>query len=222
MTHVDMSENSAVPLKPWEVWFKAVAYPNEIVYRGIVNDPGASLGKAALWLAGASFISSLLGSLRPAGASYFSQFSGLSLPESGGFLGALGAAIASAAFSLVMAFVVVGLIHLFARAMGGTGSFTQLFYGTAAFTAPLSLLSAMMQLVPSVGNCLIVPLAVYGAVLLVVANRAAHGYDTAKAAIASLAPLMLVVVLFGCLLAFGAVIFGEVFNEFLGRFLQVP
>ena len=54
------SSNQYSPLTPVETWIKALTQPREEAYLAIVNDPGASLGKAAVWLAISGFVGGLI------------------------------------------------------------------------------------------------------------------------------------------------------------------
>ena len=53
-------EESYQTMTAFETWIKALTSPNLATYKAIVNDPGASLGKAVLWLLLASLISGIL------------------------------------------------------------------------------------------------------------------------------------------------------------------
>ena len=71
------SPNAYPALSPIETWTKALTQPNQTAYRAIVNDPGASFGKAILWLLLFGFVGGLLTGIIHAitGTSYLDQFS---------------------------------------------------------------------------------------------------------------------------------------------------
>jgi hypothetical protein len=96
--------------------------------------------------------------------------------------------------------------------LGGTGSFEKLFYGYAAYAAPMLLVTGLVGAIPFVNFCLSPLLGIYGIVLAVIANKAAHGYDTGKAVIAVLAP-GLVIFLLCCCVFF---VFGAALSAILG------
>jgi hypothetical protein len=104
--------------------------------------------------------------------------------------------------------------------LGGTGTFEKLFYGFAAYGAPLGLVTSALGAIPFLG-CLAFPLGIYGIVLNVIANQAANEYDTGKAVISSLAPALVIFLLCCCIIvAFGAILapvmgdaFGNIINS---------
>ena len=218
--------NAYPPMSPAETWIKALTKPNDRAYREIVNDSGASLGKAILWLAGFGFLGGLFSGIGRSlfGTSVMDQFTQftelagtdfpipMSVPTGGsGFLSVVGGSFFGAAGGVIGALIIVGLVHLVSRALGGTGSFEKLFYGTAAYSAPLGLVTSVIGTIPIV-NCLGLPLGIYGIVLAVLANKAAHEYDTGKAVIATLAPLLVIFLLCCCVTA----IFGTALSALLG------
>jgi hypothetical protein len=88
-----------------------------------------------------------------------------------------------AALAVVFLIISVGLQHLVARAIGGKGIFDDLVYASAAFAAPLSLISAALGMVPLLG-CFSIFLGLYALGLSVIAIKAVHRLDTGRAIIA--------------------------------------
>lgn len=210
--------NSSSPI---QVWIQALTKPNRTSYEGIVNDPGASLGKGILWLAIAGFlggfISGIFGLIFKGGM--FSQISqtfgdyGYAFERtSSGFLSVIGSTFGGMVGGVIGALILTGIVQLVARAMGGTGSFDQLFYGYAAFQAPLGLVTSVLGSIPFIG-CISPLLGIYGLVLMVIATQAAHQLDTGKAAIASLAPVIIVFILCCCVVAIIGSITGAIFSS---------
>lgn len=195
--------SSGEPEKPfYQIWIDAVTKPNVENYRQIVNDPKASLGTALLWLAGVGFlgslISGLMGMIFGSSAAYM-QYLGSDYAAPATFFGVIGGAFASIFFTPIGALIGVGLIQLVAKALGGTGDFEKFFYAFAAYWVPISLVNAVIGSIPVVG-CLSVFVGIYGLVLMVFANEAAHEYETWKAVVSSIAvPLLLLIVLFACI-----------------------
>lgn len=198
------------PSNPLQIWIKALTQPRTETYTQIVKDPGASTGKAVLWLAGAGLLGGLFTGIargvfnvRMLGPqlNQFSDFGDIGfLGAAGGFMAVIWGVLVGVVGSLIGAFILTGIVQLAARALGGTGSFEQLFYGYAAFQAPLGLVTAVLGVIPII-NCLSIPLGIYGLVLMVIANQAVHEYDTGKAIISSLAPLLILLLICACIFA---------------------
>jgi len=231
MTEELSTPNAYPAMNPVETWIKALTQPREDAYRSIVNDPGASIGKAVLWLAGFGFVGGLLSGIGAAifGSSafqqidqIFSQYGGMSfdMPATrGGFMAIVSNSFGGLFGAVIGGLILVGLVQLVSRMLGGTGSFEKLFYGYAAYAAPMLLVTGLIGSIPFVNFCLSPLLGIYGIVLAVMANKATHGYDTGKAVIAVLAPAFIFFLLCCCVIfgfsALLAPIFGETFNNFM-------
>ena len=227
------SPNQYSPLSATDTWIKALTQPNEGAYREIVNDPGASIGKAVLWLLIFGFVGGLLAGIIHAitGTSFLNQVSELTqygdIPfdwparTGGAFMRIVGSAFSGLVGGVIGALIYAALVMLVARAMGGTGTFEKLFYGFAAFGAPLGMVTSVIGAIPFIG-CLGLPLGIYGLVLNVIANKAANEFDTGKAVISSLAPGLLIGLFCCCVVvaislvggALFAPIFGDIVNNF--------
>ena len=106
-----------------------------------------------------------------------------------------------------------GLIHFIAGALGGSGSFRQLLYVFAVISAPFSIVSALLGLIPFV-NCLTIPLALYVVVLNILAIKVVHRISWG-AAMGTIIVLLFVFVLF-------AVVIGLALWNPLQEFLNSP
>lgn len=206
------SPNQSSPLSPVQTWIKALTQPNVNAYREIVNDPGASIGKAALWLAVAGLIGGLFSGLVNwiFGTSFLGQFSNFGdfdIPTVGrNFFSVITGAFGGIFFALLGAFIFTAIVQVVAKMLGGTGTFDKLFYGFAASQAPISLVTGILGAIPFVG-CLTFPIAIYALVLNVIANQAVHEYDTGKAVISSLTPVLIFAFFCCCaIILFGSVI----------------
>jgi hypothetical protein len=229
MTEKSPSPNTYPTMSLVQTWTKALTKPNEEAYLEIVNDPGASLGKALLWLTGTAFVGGLFSGIISwlFGSNAFNQFDqyfDLDIPfQSGNFLSVITTPFFSVIGILIGTFIATGLVQLVAKMLGGTGTFQKLFYGFTAYQAPLRLVILVLSAIPFL-NCLIFPLGIYGFVLNVIANKATHQYDTGKAIISSLAPGLLVFLFCCCMVALititGSAILGptveNVFNNIQG------
>ena len=235
------SPNAYKALSPVETWIKALTQPNQASYREIVNDPGASIGKAILWLALFGFVGGLFTGIIHAitGSSFMDQISQftsgygdipLNIPvrTGGGFMTIVSSAFGGLFGGIIGALIYAALVQVVAKMLGGTGTFEKLFYGFTAYGAPLGMVTSVLGAIPVVG-CLSFLLGIYGIVLNVVANQAANEYDTGKAVISSLAPALLIFLLCCCVIAVfviagGAIlgpVVGDVFNN-ISTTLSVP
>ena len=210
-----MTENSPSPstyptMSLVQTWTKALTKPNEEAYLEIINDPGASLGKALLWLVGTAFIGGLFNGIITwlFGNTTFNQidrYFDMEIPfRSANFLSVITTPFFSVIGILIGTFIATGLVQLIAKMLGGTGTFEQLFYSFTAYQAPMRLVIVVLSAIPFV-SCLILPLGIYGFVLNVIANKATHQYDTGKAVISSLAPGLLIFLFCCCIVAIVAI-----------------
>lgn len=218
-------EEGTTPSNPLQIWIKALTQPNTDTYTQIVRDPGASMGKALLWLAGAGFLGGLINGIlswifdfRILGPRFnqFTEFGDFQfMRAAGGFMAVIAGMFGGLIGTLIAALLITGIVQLVARALGGTGSFEDLFYGYAAFQAPLGFITGILSIIPFV-NCLTLPLAVYGFVLMVIANKAVHQYDTGKAVISSLTPFLILFALLCCIFVLGAAFFATFLDSVTG------
>ncbi len=81
------------------------------------------------------------------------------------------------------------LIQLVARDLGGVGTYDELVYAIATYSAPLTLIANVLAPIPTCVH-LTIPLGLYGLVLQLKAIRTVHGFDWVSA-IASLALISL-------------------------------
>jgi hypothetical protein len=67
-----------------------------------------------------------------------------------------------------------GILYLISRVVGGKGRFVEQIYVTLLFGVPLVILSALLSLIPGVGNWLLYVPHIYSLVLIVLALIAVH------------------------------------------------
>lgn len=196
----------------FEIWLLALTRPREDTYQTIVTDPGASIGRAALWI----FITSLI-SYGIAMALQFGQMAAVlnQFEEAGNSLGAMaggGAILLLCGLPLVGGMAVVGamfyaaILQFVAGALGGTGTFRELFFGTASFTAPMTIITTGLGLIPIVGACLTLPLSLYSLYLNALVLKAVNRYGWGSAIVTLLVPviisLLLALIVFAMLFPF--------------------
>jgi hypothetical protein len=246
-----MSELSNEPMAPEggtsmslvETWIAAVTKPNASTYEQIVAQPGATAGKAFLWVFVASILTSLASLIAQAvsfgGQSMMQQFLPPELARelpigaapSIGFAGVICGAPVGAVFAVLFFAIGVALVQWVAKLFGGTGTFDKLAYAFSAITVPVSVVSAVLAIIgiiPFVGiltGLISFGLGIYAIVLQVLAVQAVNGLDMLKAVGAVLLPGLVIFIFICCCVALGLTLLGpaigEVFegiNQSLGGF----
>jgi hypothetical protein len=86
------------------------------------------------------------------------------------------------------------VLFIFARILGGKGSFGTQSYLQALFYGPLALVQQVAAVIPGVGRMLFVLLAVGSLIPTTTSLKAAHGYSTTRAVLTWVLPILLNVV----------------------------
>lgn len=220
-----------------ETWIAALTKPTESTFAEIAAQRGASLGKALLWVALASLLSTFT-SLVAQAFSFGKQMGTMGdilPPEIARELANLGSGAAigigtvicgapvGAIFSVIGFLIGVALIQWVAKLFGGTGSFEKLAYTFAAITVPYSVVVSVLSLVgiiPIIGiltGLASFGLSIYLIVLEVLAVKAVNNLDTGKAVGSVLLPGLVAFLLICCCFVAVAMLLGpqigEAFNQ---------
>lgn len=165
-----MSEQMNAPMLPppsgisewFSVWRDALTRPSDQTFATIAQSPNAKLTTALLWVFLGSLVNILFASLVQ-GALFRqmmqnSNIGGNEFPRmvGGGLVAAICGAPIGAIVSVVGFVIFVGVVQLIAKMFGGSGTFEQLAYATAAIVAPFSLINSVFTLlaaIPFVGLC---------------------------------------------------------------------
>lgn len=124
----------------------------------------------------------------------------------GGLVGAiLGALIGTVIGSLIYWGIVYGL----GRAFGGSGQFGELAWGLALFSAPLSIVSNLLAVIPLVGGIATFVLGIYGLYLTYLAIQSGMNLPSNKA-------LYVILILFAIFLVVFCSIFGVALLALIG------
>jgi hypothetical protein len=170
-TDLQRSQTQQTRFSTFGAWRAAVTRPNEATFRHLVADPSATLGRAILWLSTSMGVSLLVSTIIQALAASLAFGSGFASDElswlNPGMIGGVSLATgllcglpASVVFGGVLGILIfAGAIQFIAGAFGGEGRFAQMVYALAAFTAPLTILTALIGWIPIV-NCLAVPIGI--------------------------------------------------------------
>jgi len=88
-------------------------------------------------------------------------------------------------------FVMAGLVYLFARMLGGVGSFLEHSYLIALVYVPLQLIASVAGLIPMLGGLVGAAAIIYMVMLIVMAICATHRLNTGTAIVAAILPALL-------------------------------
>lgn len=89
----------------------------------------------------------------------------------------------------------VGIVYLLGRAFKGTGTYGEMAFNTALYSAPLTVISALLNLIPFVGALASLALAIYQIYLYWLSIQAGMNLPGNKALWVILIPILVVVVL---------------------------
>jgi hypothetical protein len=235
----------AAPRSIFQIWVDALTKPNRRNYAEIASLPQASAATAFVWVFLATllefFVSSLVGQVGgEAQRQLFQRFGlgqNLPVPEFGSRTLQLlcGAPIIAVVVTLWFA-VMIGVVHLIARAFGGTGTYDRMAYVFAAIFVPTALIAtvvAVLQAIPVVGFavalCFIplsLALSIYVIVIEVIATMAVYGIGGGSATVAVLALPIVLGVCCACALIIGLAalgpMIGNVFSSINNSLQGVP
>jgi hypothetical protein len=201
----------------WQTWLRAVTSPNEPVFEEERQKPQATLSTALIWMAlvGAIVaVLSLIQSVITAGTLQSTITQALAMydlpPElrtqleqmlNSGLLGGLGGLGLGAIITVPIGFLIsTGIYFLIAKLFGGKGEFGRYAYLMATFSAPLTLLSSLLGLIPALGGCLAIFVSIYQVVLTYYATKVEHQLSSGRALLVVLLPLIAFLVFFACMI----------------------
>ncbi len=203
----------------YKVWIKALTKPNEQAYSEIATSPDASPNKAYLWLA-ISYILTFFVVMLVVFVSTSNLYGG----SLGNALGSsLIAVICGAPIGAVIGVLVyaleIAIIQWVAKLFKGTGTYSQLIYVFAAFTAPLTLISgviSLFSLIPFIGLCfsiVSIGLGIYSLVLMVTATKAVNNFGWGEAIGSVFLPGIVIGLLCGCLVVGVMMLLGPMIGD---------
>jgi len=192
----------------YDVWMTVLASMDIESYENVLNDPEAGAGRAFEWVAYAGIISGLIFPFTLMNNPQFREL--MNMPEFKGLFGNMGTTAFMVALAFVMAlltpiFSVIGLAisagiqNFLAVLFGGNGYFGRTAYALAAYLAPMTIIIAVLGIIPLVGQCLTSVLGIYYFFLNLRALRAAHSISVWQALGVMFAPTMILFI-FACVL----------------------
>lgn len=199
-----LDDSPGRPFMWHEVLLTALTQANVNSYSALLRDPLASPGRAYWWVFMSGMITGLIFILLIAiNPTLIPAMEELEQLEGGEGIGTTLGIILLILVPIGAAFSVLGLIlgaalyNFLAKLLGGSGNFSRTVYLLGAYSAPLSILSGVLGLIPLV-NCLTVPLAGYSFWLSVTSIQAAHRLNGGRSVIVIMIP-SLVILMFICL-----------------------
>ncbi len=123
-------------------------------------------------------------------------------------MGAIGALIGMVLFYVVFTLLFSAVTYIFAKLLGGKGSFSVHYYLPSLAMVPVALLTNVLGLIPIIGLLSFI-VSIYSIYLMTLAYQEAHGFDTLKAVLTWLIPGILLVVVM-------AVVLGTILMALLG------
>jgi hypothetical protein len=106
-----------------------------------------------------------------------------------------------------------GVNYVFARLLGGKGNYTAQSYLIALYSAPFSIITVVIMLIPWVGIWLAVLFSIYGLYLLTLALKETHGYSTGRAVLTWLLPMIIMAVIVAALVALFVMAYVSTFSS---------
>ncbi len=207
-----------------QVWTNALTRPSVATFEELVRDPNATPGRAYAWV----FIASLIGyvlsvliQLALAGitGSASRVESEVAAVAGGSIIALVCASPVVAALGVLGLMISAGITQLVASAIGGTGTYSKLVYAFAAYSAPLTLITAVLGSIPY-ANCLAFPLSLYAIVLNVTAVKAVHQFGWGKAAASSILIFAGILVLVACIVIVVLALLGPAIANVFSNIMQ--
>jgi hypothetical protein len=201
-----------------QTWTYVLTHPDETTFAQERQKPQANLTTALIWVVIAGVIAAIFGfigaslALSAQGPMFAQILEQMDLPPearaqmeamlSGGMVtGIVGASSVATIFLTPIFFLIgTGILHLIARALGGTGEFGSYAYLVATFQAPLIIIRSVVALLPFLGACLGAIALIYSLVLLYYATKVAHSLPSGRAIAVVVIPIVLLLAFFACII----------------------
>ena len=198
-------------------WIKAVTSPNPSFAEGEQSNPQATWTPALVWMVIAGLVAAVTGfialqmgagamtamvpmfldSVPDMTAEARAQVEAALMQQTSLFAFGMGA-FGSVVSVPIGFFIGTGISFILARLLGGQGSFSRYAYITAAFAAPLSILSSIIGMIPVV-SCLAIGVSIYQIILSYHATMVEMRLSSGKALLVVLLPLIVLILIFSCL-----------------------
>ncbi len=168
----------------WQVWLKVLTSPTIASLQVIINDPSASLKRGLIWFYAIVFLIDIY-LLRDALWRVLPQYPWM--PIYLVFLILIVGSLLAAVLTTLMFAIIVGVVNIYAKALGGQGSYDKLLYAISAIYSPILLISGVIRFLPYF-KLLGYLIGLYAFLLAIVSIRVVHRIGWFKAIAAFLAP----------------------------------
>ncbi len=198
---------SGAQLNIFQTWLLALL-PSEHNYTRIAGDPGASLGRAYLWLLLAALVGGVISTLinavvelaiGPSSNPFLQSLGQGTVTGQSLWVGVLCGVPIQTVLVLIGLTIGAGLSHGLALALGGHGSFTQLMVAISAYAVPVILFDSVISSIPCI-NLLVFVTLLYALVLNIVATKAVYQFGWGQALMSSIIVPIGALVLVACLI----------------------
>ena len=199
-----------------QTWIRLFTGPNNSNFEEVSMNSEASMGTAILWrtvsiiiAAALGYVGSLMGlgnvqaqfeqmiasrgDIPPEMQQALSQVAALMTPANLGIMTVLGIV-----FSLIGFILLCLLYHVIAKMFGGQGSLGTFSYLSAGVWSPVSIITAVLGLIPLIGSCLGVLVGLYGLVLSFFAIKTNYRLGDGRAIVVLILPVLLLIALVFC------------------------
>jgi hypothetical protein len=175
----------------YEVWLSVLINPSENSFLFILADPKLSLDRGIIWVFCATLIQYLvafglfmvvwLPLLQKVTASAgLTMDLAASIRNASLLLFVIGVPVLTSVYTLMFA-LQMGILHLIAKLFGGRGTYEHLVFASAAYQAPLLLISIVAVFIPYLNVCAGPLLGFYTVILMTNSLRAAYRLDIGRA-----------------------------------------
>jgi hypothetical protein len=124
----------------------------------------------------------------------------------------IGALIGGILFSLIGFYIYMGIVYLLGRAFGGTGNFGELTYDISLFSAPLSVVGSLLNLIPFLGPIAAFVLGLYEIYLTYLGIQSGLNLPKNKAILVMVIMFVILIAIVACIAVFFAAIIAAIMN----------
>lgn len=224
----------------FETWTNLLIRPGEVSMEDERAEPQASLGTAMIWVAIGAVLSGIISWIQA--MIFVRSFQALGgvqgilaqanlpaeqmdainqimnqMPAGVPFLGrpsaTFGALIWSIVGSILGFLIFAAILQVVAKILGGTGNYGKYAYLLAGIWVPISVVSALIGLVPVLGGCLGALLSIYALVLAFFATKVEHKLSQGRSIIVVLSPLVIGAILACCAVTVFASAMAAIFSS---------
>ena len=180
------------------VWRRLLLQPSEETYRDEYENAFAPLITAVFWVALGAFIGT--------GLRWLGTSTGLIPVQEAAndilFIRIISNPLLALVLSIPGFLITVGLQHLSAHLVGGSGSFSKFAYLYALIAFPFTVGTGLLNLIPIAGSCISALLGIYVLYLGYLAVKASYRLDAGRAVIVAIViPVGLTFLYFLCIFA---------------------